>query len=98
MGQLRSSLGKLYDLDGSILIIGLDHGSNTSLHLAEHLADYPGKRYVQESSAVLLDGVRQWITYPSPDLMQDADFSVIGDAYETAHGIVCHTAGMCQGL
>ena len=89
-----SPLGKLYELDGSILLIGLDHGSNTSLHLAEHLANYPGKRYVQESSAVLVDGRRQWLTYPSPDLMQDADFAAIGDAYEAAHGIARHTVGL----
>ncbi len=89
-----SPLGKLYDLDGHILIIGLDHASNTSLHLAEHLATYPGKRFVQESSAVLVDGVRQWLTYPSPDLMQDADFATLGDAFEAEHGIAHHTVGL----
>jgi aminoglycoside 3-N-acetyltransferase len=91
-----SPLGKLYDLDGYILIIGLDHGSNTSLHLAEHLASYPGKQYVQEGSAVLVDGVRQWITYPSPNLMQDADFPVIGDTYEAEHGIPRHKVGLAD--
>ncbi len=91
-----SPLGKLYDLDGYILIIGLDHGSNTSLHLAERLANFPGKRYVQESSAVLVNGMRQWITYPSPDLMQDADFAAIGDAYEAAHEIARHTVGLAE--
>src|SRR5919202_418836 len=91
-----SPLGKLYDLDGFILIIGLDHSSNTSLHLAEHVANYPGKRYVQESSAVLVDGVRRWITYPSPYLMQDADFATIGDAYEAAHGIGRHMVGLAE--
>ena len=88
-----SPLGKLYDLDGYILIIGLDHGSNTSLHLAEHLANYPGKKYVQESSAVLVDRVRQWITYRSPALDQDADFATIGDSYEAEHGIARHKVG-----
>lgn len=88
-----SPLGQLYDLDGHILIIGLDHGSNTSLHLAEHLATYPGKRYVQESSAVVVNGMREWITYLSPDLMQDGDFAALGDAYEVEHGIPRQTVG-----
>lgn len=91
-----SPLGKLYELDGSILIIGVNHRRNTSLHLAEHLANYRGKRYVQESSAVLVDGVRRWITYPSPDLMQDDDFAEIGDAYEVEHGIARHRVGQAD--
>ena len=74
----------------------LDHGSNTSLHLAEYLANYRGKRYMKESSAVLVDGVRRWITYQSPDLMQDADFAEIGDAYEAAHGVARHKVGQAE--
>jgi len=89
-----SPLGKLYELDGLILLLGVDHSSNTSLHLAEHRANYPGKRYVRESSAVLVDGVRQWMTYWSPDLMQDADFATLGDAYEAAHAIPRHRVGL----
>lgn len=91
-----SPLGKLYDLDGSILIMGLDHHSNTSLHLAEDLANYPGKEYVQESSAVLVNGKRQWLTYASPNLMQADDFGAIGDAYEAVHGIARHTVGQAE--
>ena len=40
----RSPLGKLYEIDGHILLLGVDHWNNTSLHLAEFRANYPGKR------------------------------------------------------
>jgi aminoglycoside 3-N-acetyltransferase len=61
-----SPVGQLYALDGFILLLGTDHSRNTSLHLAEHRADYPRKRRLQESSAILVEGIRQWVTYSSP--------------------------------
>jgi aminoglycoside 3-N-acetyltransferase len=82
-----SPVGQLYALDGMILLIGVDHASNTSLHLAEHRANYPTKRTVQESSAVLVDGVRRWITYSSPDFNAAHDFAALGAQYEAAHRI-----------
>src|SRR6476620_8104681 len=42
----QSPLGKLYTLDGYVLLIGVDHSRNTSLHLAEHRANFRGKRTV----------------------------------------------------
>jgi len=83
-----SPVGQLYALDGLILLVGVDHASNTSLHLAEHRANYTSKRYVLESSAVLVDGVRQWITYSSPNLDDSHDFATLGAAYEAEHQIV----------
>jgi aminoglycoside 3-N-acetyltransferase len=77
-----SPVGQLYALDGSILLVGVDHASNTSLHLAEYRAHYASKRYVQENSAVLAHGVRQWITYASPNLYDSHDFATLGAAYE----------------
>ncbi|HMO55911.1 MAG TPA: AAC(3) family N-acetyltransferase [Roseiflexaceae bacterium] len=82
-----SPVGQLYALDGSILLVGVDHESNTSLHLAEYQANYASKHYVQESSAVLVNGVRQWITYSSPNLFDSHDFAALGAAYEAEHQI-----------
>jgi len=82
-----SPVGQLYALDGSILLVGVNHDSNTSLHLAEYRARYASKRYAQESSAVLVNGVRQWITYTSPNLYDSHDFAELGAAYEAEHHI-----------
>lgn len=38
-----SPIGKLYELDGYVLLIGVGYDKNTSLHLADVRADYPGK-------------------------------------------------------
>jgi aminoglycoside 3-N-acetyltransferase len=81
-----SPLGRLYQLDGHVMLLGVPHHNNTSLHLAEHRAHWPGKRYIQEGTAMLVDGKRQWVTFQMLDL-ESADFNMIGDLYEETHGI-----------
>jgi aminoglycoside 3-N-acetyltransferase len=83
----RSPLGKLYELDGHVLLLGVDHWNNTSLHLAEFRANYPGKRNLQSGSAMLVDGKRQWVTYETLDTNPD-DFEEVGTAFDSAHNIV----------
>lgn len=36
-----SPVGRVYDLDGSVLLLGVGHSENTTLHLAESLAGVP---------------------------------------------------------
>ena len=43
-----SPIGKLYELDGYVLLIGVGYDKNTSLHLADVRADYPGKHNIVE--------------------------------------------------
>ena len=82
----RSPLGKLYELDGYVLLLGVEHWNNTSLHLAESRANYPGKKMVPGGSAMLVDGRRQWVTYESMDINTD-DFGELGAAFDNAHDI-----------
>lgn len=58
-----SPIGKLYELDGYVLLIGVGYDKNTSIHLADARAEYPGKHMAEESSAMLIDGKRVWKTY-----------------------------------
>jgi aminoglycoside 3-N-acetyltransferase len=58
-----SPLGRLYQLDGHVMLLGVSHQNNTSLHIAEWQASWPGKRMIQEGSAMFVKGVRQWVTY-----------------------------------
>jgi aminoglycoside 3-N-acetyltransferase len=75
-----SPLGRLYELDASVALIGVDHDRNTSLHLAEYRASWPGKRAVEIGAAIVKGGERQWITYE--DLLWSADdFAEIGAAF-----------------
>jgi aminoglycoside 3-N-acetyltransferase len=82
----QSPIGKLCELDGSILLLGVGHGNNTSLHLAEYRAQWPGKRFIQEGTAMFVNGERRWIPFTMLAINND-DFQQIGDSYEAEHGI-----------
>ena len=81
-----SPVGKLYELDGYVLLLGVDHWNNTSLHLAEWRANYPGKRTLQSGASMLVDGRQKWVPYETLETYAD-DFGEIGDAFDAAHGI-----------
>lgn len=80
MGE-RSPLARLYDLDGWVLLLGVGHDRNTSLHLAEHRARYPAKRDKPFGSPVMVDGKRRWLVVKELDF-DASDFAAIGDALE----------------
>lgn len=88
----QSPVGKVYDLDGHVLLLGVDHSSNTSLHLAEARAGYPGCRKVRTGSAMLVDGRREWVAYDGWECDLE-DFAEIGDAFNAEHEIVLHRVG-----
>ena len=46
-----SPIGKLYELDGLVLLIGVGYDKNTSLHLADVRADYPGMERIKRRKA-----------------------------------------------
>src|SRR5258708_4961508 len=74
-----SPLGRIYELAGSVLLLGVGHGNNTSFHLAEYRA--PGGRRITEGAPILVDGRRVWRTWD--DLDFDAElFPTIGEAFE----------------
>ena len=82
----RSPLARLYDLDGWVLLLGVGHQNNTSLHLAEHRADFPGKQEMTNGAPIIApDGRRVWV--PIHDIeLNDEDFPLIGAAFENETG------------
>lgn len=75
-----SPIGRLYPLDGWILLLGVTHENNTSLHLAEERAAFT-RTWIDEGTAMQLDRRRQWVGFQMPRLDTD-DFDTIGSAYE----------------
>ena len=76
-----SPIGKLYELDGYVLLMGVGYNKNTSLHLADARAQYPGKHLVTENSVMLIKGKRERVNYQT--LYVDGnDFVKIGEAFE----------------
>ena len=91
----ESPIGLLYNLDGYLMLLGVDHGNDTSLHMAEERATWPSKKIVQQGSAILVNGQRQWVSYQALDFNDD-DFPQLGDAYEAAHGIPRGHVGLAE--
>ncbi|HIH01927.1 TPA: AAC(3) family N-acetyltransferase [Thermoplasmata archaeon] len=72
-----SPLGRMYGLDGWVLLLGTDFKCCTSLHLAEYRADYPGRKVIKCGSPVALDGASRWVEFDDIEY-DDSDFDVIG--------------------
>lgn len=81
-----SPIGKLYELDGYVLLIGVGYDKNTSLHLADARAEYPGKHDCIEHSAVMENGERVWKSY-STLFVDGEDFAEIGAAFEKTYSV-----------
>lgn len=78
-----SPLGRLYDLDAKVLLLGVGHLNNTSLHLAEARATWPGKGTEGQCSTVLVDGVPTVVRWTS-DAHDSDDFPEVGRVLDEA--------------
>lgn len=74
----------IYDRGGSVLLLGVDYGMNTSLHLAEHRADIP-LAISERTAPVVRDGDRVTVTYEDTETSTD-DFTDLGDAFAASVG------------
>ena len=79
MGE-NSPLARIYDLHGSVLLLGVGHSSNTSIHLAEYRADFPTKCIVREGAPISQAGSRTWTTFEDID-GDDSDFDRLGEDF-----------------
>ena len=93
-----SPLARLYDVDASVLLLGVSHSNNTSLHLAEYRSEFPGKKRTENGAPVQVNGSRTWVEFEGIDL-DDSDFEAIGEAFakETSHQTE-GTVGMAHAL
>ncbi len=80
-----SPLARIYELDGWVLLLGVGHTSNTSIHLAEYRAKHSGKREISNGAPMLVDGKRTWVAIRDVDL-SSADFDEIGACFAEATG------------
>ena len=58
-------MGRVHDLDGQVLLLGVEHSENTTLHLAETLAGVPYS--VSHPCLVAIDGIAQTVMVPETD-------------------------------
>lgn len=81
-----SPIARLYELDGKVLLLGVGYDKNTSIHLADVRAEYPGKHNCTEYSAIMENGARVWKRYDTL-FVDGEDFEEIGTAFEKKHPV-----------
>lgn len=92
-----SPLGRLYELDAKVLLLGVRHANNTSLHLAEDRATWTGKPRRREGVPGLVNGRPGWIEYD--DVAHDeTDFELIGERYAESGQQKSGPVGAGRGL
>ena len=69
-----------------VLLIGVGYDKDTSLHLADVRATYPGKHNSTEFSAVIENGERVWKRYDTR-FVDGEDFAEIGKAFESMYPV-----------
>lgn len=75
-----SPLARLYQMDSWILLIGVGYQNNTSLHLAEYRATFPGKQLVKNGAPMIRNGHRKWVEFQDIKI-DDSDFESIGKSF-----------------
>ncbi|WP_237574763.1 aminoglycoside N(3)-acetyltransferase [Mycetohabitans sp. B8] len=93
----RSPLAKLYDVDASVLLLGVDFDVCTLLHLAEQRA-WPNRPKTREGSPVLENGVRRWAVYETPALLDSEHFLPMGRALKNRGAVKTFSIGNARSM
>lgn len=88
-----SPLARIYDLDGWVLLLGVGHDSNTSMHLAEYRA--PGAAPSEEGAPIIEDGQRIWRMLHDIELDSEV-FPEIGAEFEQREPVRAGLVGSAQ--
>jgi aminoglycoside 3-N-acetyltransferase len=81
----HSPLGAINRLDGKVLLLGVGHDSNTSLHLAEWRQPSP-PRGPRGGAVRRADGSSEWVTWT--DVIEDeSDFAALGADFEATGAV-----------
>jgi aminoglycoside 3-N-acetyltransferase len=90
----HSPLARVYEFDGEVLLLGVGHDSNTSLHLAEYrVPDPPRSR--QGAAVLTREGGRDWIWWEDVDLHED-DFARLGAEIDEDGEVVIGPVGSAE--
>lgn len=90
-----SPLARIYALGGHVLLLGVEHDRNTSIHLAEY-DSRTNKSRITEKAPMIVNGAKRWIEFDEIDL-DNSDFQDIGAKFELDTGEVsCGSVGDAQ--
>lgn len=83
----HSPLGKLYAMQSTVLLLGVSHDRNTSLHLAETRAYGDDMPKARTAAPIEVNGERRWVEFQESDF-DDTVFPQIGEAFANRTGLV----------
>lgn len=89
-----SPLGRLYELQAKILLMGVDFDRCTALHLAE-LRAWPERARRRDGAPLMIDGARQWVSFEIEPVMDSDAFIPIGA--RALHTGIAHAGPLGQG-
>jgi aminoglycoside 3-N-acetyltransferase len=85
-----SPLARLYEVDAIVLLLGVGHDRNTSLHLAQYRSQ--SRVEAVQAGPVVVDGLRRWTSWPDIDL-DDDDFAGLGGEFRETGGVRAGAVG-----
>jgi aminoglycoside 3-N-acetyltransferase len=88
-----SPLGQIYALDGHVLLLGVDHTSNTSLHLAEYRQPNPPR--TRNGAAVRTGHGRVWVEWEDVDV-DEGDFGALGNNLDDSGAVTLGPVGTAR--
>jgi aminoglycoside 3-N-acetyltransferase len=80
---LDSPVGRVYSLDGDVLLLGVGHDGNTTIHLAESIA---GVRYRRPKYLTVLEGGRP-VRFPYEEIDHCCERFSLMDGWLDAHSL-----------
>lgn len=91
-----SPLARLYEADGWVLLLGVGHSVNSSLHLGEYRASPSSARHIRHGLPLpCADGTAEWREVDDIAI-EDSDFEQIGSAFEATHPAEVTTVGIAH--
>ncbi len=76
---MNTPLGKLYELNAKVLLLGVGYSNCTCMHVAETLVNKPNM--IKNGASININGERQWVWFDDIDYNSDC-FDEIGLLYE----------------
>jgi aminoglycoside 3-N-acetyltransferase len=95
MGE-ASPLARLYELDAQVLLLGVTHSNNSSLHLSEYRATGIVLEPITAGASLWVDGERRWVRYADVQSFGE-DFEALGEAFALEPGAErCAEVGLAR--
>lgn len=85
-----SPLGRLYDLDAKVLLLGVPYDNNTSFHLAEYRSNC--REEYKAYAPIIEEGNRVWKEFKELELDSDG-FEYIGRIFEEENTVINYEVG-----